>query len=54
MLETPVFDLEELSAGTKIEGPAIILNSTSTILIEPQSSCLLDEFGNLEISLMGE
>lgn len=35
----------------KIDGPAIILNSTSTILIEPQSQCVIDEFGNVEIQI---
>jgi 5-oxoprolinase (ATP-hydrolysing) len=35
----------------KIEGPAIILNKTSTILVEPESSAVIDDFGNVEIDL---
>ena len=35
----------------QIEGPAIILNKTSTILVEPESDALIDDFGNVEISV---
>jgi len=34
-----------------LTGPAIVLNSTSTVLIEPDALCLIDEYGNLEIDL---
>jgi 5-oxoprolinase (ATP-hydrolysing) len=44
-----VFDLESLKAGMTIEGPAIILNSTSTILVEPNCLSVIDEYGNVEI-----
>lgn len=33
--ETPVYDLDQLGHGFSVEGPAIILNKTSTIIIEP-------------------
>lgn len=36
-----------------IEGPAIILNETSTILIEPRCSSQLDDFGNVVINVGG-
>ena len=36
----------------KVTGPAIILNKTSTILVEPDSKALIDEFGNVEIDLI--
>lgn len=32
-----------------IQGPAIILNSTSTILIEPNCQSIIDDYGNIEI-----
>jgi len=32
-----------------IKGPAIILNSTSTILIEPNCQSYIDQYGNIEI-----
>ena len=34
-LETLVFKMEELNGGMRVDGPAIILNETGTILIEP-------------------
>ena len=37
-----------------IDGPAIILNKTSTILVEPESDAIIDDFGNVEISLHGK
>ena len=38
----------------KIEGPAIILNNTSTICIEPFWMASVDQFGNLEIDFEGK
>ena len=35
----------------QVAGPAIILNKTSTILVEPESDAAIDDFGNVEISL---
>lgn len=34
-LDSKVYNLEDLKAETSIAGPAIILNKTSTVLIEP-------------------
>lgn len=34
-----------------VEGPAIILNQTSTILIEPDCEAHIDDFGNIEITI---
>lgn len=50
MIPTPVFDLYKLKSGMKISGPAIILNNTSTILIEPGWNSLIDDFGNVLIT----
>jgi len=47
--ETKVFDLEDLKANMRIEGPAIILNKTSTILVEPLCEALVDSYGNVEM-----
>ena len=52
VMETKVFDLESLKAGEKLLGPAIILNKTSTILVEPNSEALIDPYGNVEITLI--
>lgn len=36
----------------KIQGPAIILNKTSTIVVEPSCDAVIDEYGNVEITLL--
>lgn len=38
----------------RIPGPAIILNSTSTILVEPLWWTLIDEYGNVEVEFEGQ
>lgn len=48
--DSNVYNLEHLKAGMKISGPAIILNKTSTVLIEPFWSAKIDVFGNVEIA----
>lgn len=50
-LETNVYDLNNLKAQMKISGPAIILNSTSTILIEPCCEAVIDDFGSVEVQI---
>jgi 5-oxoprolinase (ATP-hydrolysing) len=50
-LPTSVYDLASLKAGAVVQGPAIILNQTSTVLIEPQCRCVVDNYGNLEVDL---
>lgn len=52
-LDTPVFDLEHLKAGMKIDGPAIILNKTSTILVEPLCHAEIDNYGSVLV-IVGE
>ena len=48
-LASNVFDLEHLKANMQIQGPAIILNKTSTIVIEPNWVAKIDINGNVEI-----
>ncbi len=47
--ETPIFRLERLSAGHQLQGPAIVMQDTSTILIEPGCQAKVTEFGDLLI-----
>jgi 5-oxoprolinase (ATP-hydrolysing) len=49
--ETPVYSLESLIAGQVLEGPAIIIQNTSTILIEPACSASITPFGDVEIDV---
>ena len=51
-LDSCGYDLEDLKAKMQIEVPAIILNKTSTILIEPSCNAVVDECGNIEITLL--
>lgn len=39
-LETPVYHLDKLPPLAKINGPCIILNETSTIVVEP--NCIVN------------
>ena len=48
-LDSKVYSLESLKANMKIQGPAIILNKTSTVLIEPFWEAKIDIYGNVEI-----
>jgi len=47
--ETLVVERENLLAGNRLAGPAIICEYSSTIVIPPDSECTVDEFGNLLI-----
>jgi len=49
--ETPVYKIESLGAGNRIAGPAIILQGTSTILIEPDCQATLNDLGDIQISV---
>jgi len=49
--ETPVYQLEKLGPGQNIEGPALIMHDTATILVEPQSNAKISTFGNIEITI---
>lgn len=49
--ETPVFLCSKLGVGHEINGPAILIDNLSTILIEPNSSCLVTKKGDLVISI---
>ena len=49
--ETPVYLLESLTAGQVLEGPAILIQDTSTILIEPSCRATVIAFGNVEIEV---
>ncbi|ODQ81155.1 hypothetical protein BABINDRAFT_160555 [Babjeviella inositovora NRRL Y-12698] len=37
-LDSPVYQLSELAVGSQLSGPAVILDATQTILIEPHST----------------
>jgi N-methylhydantoinase A len=48
---TPVYDRDLLSAGTRIAGPAVIEEMSSTTVIGPTHQAVVDHYGTLVISL---
>ncbi|MGE0659062.1 MAG: hydantoinase/oxoprolinase family protein [Reyranellaceae bacterium] len=50
-LETPVYRREKLPWGATFEGPAIVEQLDTTIVIEPNNSARIDKFGNLIVSV---
>ena len=50
-LETPVYLIEKLGAGHVLEGPSMLIQQTSTIIIEPQCSARITEFGDVRIQV---
>jgi N-methylhydantoinase A len=50
-IETNVYDRYALRPGDRLAGPAIIEERESTAIFGPDSSCIVDRFGNLIIQL---
>lgn len=48
---TPVFLLEAMGPAETVPGPAILINNTSTILVDPSSRAVITEFGDVEINV---
>jgi 5-oxoprolinase (ATP-hydrolysing) len=49
--EAALYRLQDLEAGDRIEGPAILIDRTSTIIVEPGASAELDRYGDLRITV---
>ncbi|KLU21911.1 5-oxoprolinase [Caballeronia mineralivorans PML1(12)] len=49
-LDTPVYRRNELSIDSRLEGPAIIEEMSSTTVVLPRQTCTVDEIGNLCIA----
>lgn len=45
-LETPVYDAERLRAGNVVAGPAIIEETTMTVVVPPAFTCKVDRYRN--------
>ncbi len=50
-LDTAVFDLEQLKAGHRIKGPAVIIHDTSTILVEADCRAQVTAHGDVRIQV---
>ena len=49
--ETPIYRLENLGAGQQLRGPVIVMQNTSTILVEPGCSAEVTEYGDVVLSV---
>jgi 5-oxoprolinase (ATP-hydrolysing) len=49
--ETPIYRLENLGAGQRLQGPAIVMQNTSTILVEPGCSAEITEYGDVALKV---
>ncbi|KAI6190773.1 hypothetical protein M3Y97_00155000 [Aphelenchoides bicaudatus] len=52
-LDTNVYDFATLHYGHSIDGPAIIIDQSATVLVEPQTVARVDQNGNLELEIQG-
>jgi 5-oxoprolinase (ATP-hydrolysing) len=50
---TDLYDLDDLRSGHSINGPAIIIHDTSTIMVEPDCTALVTTYGDVEITVGG-
>jgi N-methylhydantoinase A len=51
LVDTPVFDRYRLASGATVEGPAIIEERESTIVVGPDARAWVDEFLNVVVDL---
>lgn len=49
-LNTAVYRAEDLSAGSRLQGPAVIELPTTTVALHPDQDLVVDEFGNYLIT----
>ncbi|MEU4286880.1 hypothetical protein AB0E63_01545 [Kribbella sp. NPDC026596] len=53
-VDTPIYDYRALGAGHRIEGPAVIEVSTTTVVVPAGTRGVVDHLGNLVISTDSE
>lgn len=49
---TSLYKLENLSYGHVLEGPAIIMNGNSTVIVEPKCRAIITKYGNIKIEII--
>jgi N-methylhydantoinase A len=52
-VDAPVYRRDDLKPGARLEGPAILEERTSTVVLYPGQRATVDEFLNLEIEVQG-
>ena len=53
-VSTPVYKRPALRSGNRISGPALVEEHASTTVVQPGDTVLVDQFGNLQISVGAE
>src|SRR5690606_16579712 len=48
--DTPVYRREELFAGDTVQGPAVIEEAVSVVVLHPDQELHVDDYGNLHVS----
>ncbi|WP_117365852.1 hydantoinase/oxoprolinase family protein [Natrarchaeobaculum sulfurireducens] len=48
--ETTIYDRAELRPGNELDGPAIVTDDDSTVVVQPDHTALIDRYGNIEIT----
>lgn len=48
---TPVYEEAQLRAGDRIEGPALIMAATSTVVVDPGASAAIDRYGDMHLKV---
>ncbi|XP_057738252.1 5-oxoprolinase 1-like [Arachis stenosperma] len=49
--DSPLYKLENLGYGHVIQGPAIIMNGNSTVIVEPNCRATITKYGNIKIEI---
>lgn len=49
-IETPVYEGARLSVGNEFDGPAIVEETTTTVVIPPRYSCVVDAYRNYRLT----
>lgn len=52
-VNTAIYQREDIAPNSRIEGPAVIVQMDSTIIVEPQQHITVDQYGNIIIILGG-
>ena len=52
--ETDLYNLDHLKGGHRIQGPAILIQDTSTMVIEPDCQAVITEYGDVEIQVRSQ
>lgn len=49
--QTNLYNLDDLKGGHTIQGPAILIQNTSTMVIEPDCNAVITEYGDVQIKV---